>query len=368
MTGLRKGDPRHLLPRLASRPEALAALTLEEWDLVVRQARTAGILARLAIQLEEIGALEAVPERPRRHLQAEQALALKLQRDVRWEVTCVRRVLADSGVPITLLKGAAYVMAGLPSARGRLFGDIDFMVPRDRIDEIEQILLDADWISLVDDEYDQTYYRRWTHQIPPLQHYKRATALDIHHTIVPVTARSTVDAAALADASRPLGDDPRLRILAPADMVLHSAVHLFNEGEFDRGLRDLLDLDDLVRHFGAQPGFWSELGSRAETLGLTGPLYFTLRYRAHLLDRPIPEELRQACRSWGPAAPRRALFDALFHRALLPDHSTCDTAMTGFARWALYVRSHYLRMPLYLLLPHLLRKALPRREDRPEEE
>src|SRR3546814_1919124 len=98
----------------------------------------AGILARLCFQLDELAALEKVPERPRRHLESARVLALKHERDVRWEVACAREVLADSGVPITLLKGAAYVMAGLPPARGRLFSDIDFMVPRDRIDRSEE--------------------------------------------------------------------------------------------------------------------------------------------------------------------------------------------------------------------------------------
>jgi len=33
------------------------------------------------------------------------------------------------------------------------------------------------------------------------------------------------------------------------------------------------------------------------------------------------------------------------------------TRCTGPARWLLYVRGHALRMPLHLVLPHLLRKA-----------
>jgi hypothetical protein len=32
--------------------------------------------------------------------------------------------------------------------------------------------------------------------------------------------------------------------------------------------------------------------------------------------------------------------------------------MTGLARWLLYVRGHYQRMPLRLLVPHLVRKAV----------
>jgi hypothetical protein len=352
-----------LLPSLAARPEALLALDLAQWDLLLRQALRAGILARLCFQLDEIGALDQVPQRPRQHLMSARSVALKHSRDVRWEVACVRRALAASGVPIILLKGAAYVMAGLPPARGRLFSDIDFMVPRDRIEEVEQILIDADWSSIVSDSYDQSYYRRWTHQIPPLQHYKRSTALDVHHTIVPLTARAPVDASSLAAESLPLGDDGQLRILGPADMVLHSAVHLFNEGEFDRGLRDLLDLTDLLAHFGAQPGFWDILVARAEALGLTTPLLLTFRYRQRLLGLPPPPELVHFARRRQPSAAKSVLFDALFSRALLPNHSSCDDLMTGLARWLLYVRAHYLRMPLHLLVPHLVRKALPRPSD-----
>jgi hypothetical protein len=351
------GDIRHLLPRLARRPQDLTALTLAQWDIVIRQARVAGILARFAFQLDELGALEQIPGKPRRHLEAARALALKHARDIRWEVTCVRQVLADSGVTMTLLKGAAYLMADLPPSQGRLFGDIDFLVPKERIGEIEQILLEADWASAIKDDYDQHYYRRWTHQIPPLRHYKRQSFLDVHHTIVPPTARASVNAETLAAASLPLGDDPKLRILAPADMVLHSAVHLFNEGEFDRGLRDLLDLDDLLRHFGRQPGFWPTLAERAEILGLTGPLFLTLRYRERLLDDQSPDEIRPSILKWQPPAAKRAVYDALFDRALLPDHHACNGRLTGLARWLLYVRAHYLRMPLPLLVPHLLRKA-----------
>ncbi|UUZ51357.1 hypothetical protein LP420_18985 [Massilia sp. B-10] len=42
-------------------------------------------------------------------------------------------------------------------------------------------------------------------------------------------------------------------------MVIHSATHLFYDGEFDKGLRDLLDLHRLLTEFGATPGFWQVL-------------------------------------------------------------------------------------------------------------
>ena len=51
------------------------------------------------------------------------------------------------------------------------------------------------------------------------------------------------------------------------------------------------------------------------------------------------------------------MMDSLFLRALNPAHPSCDDQWTGLARWLLYLRSHWLKMPLQLLMPHLARKA-----------
>ena len=115
------------------------------WDLIVRQARGAGMLARLAFELEERGLLGAVPFQPRQHLEAARALAEKHDRDTRWEVGRIKVALAPTGIPIILLKGAAYVMAGLSPARGRMFGDVDILVPWAQINSVEFALAGAGW-------------------------------------------------------------------------------------------------------------------------------------------------------------------------------------------------------------------------------
>src|SRR5438045_6762401 len=108
--------------------------------------------------------------------------------------------------------------------------------------------------------------------LPPLRHATRNTVVDVHHAILPRTARLKPDSAKLLAASRPVPDSDRLRLLAPTDLIVHSATHLFFNEEFSNGLRDLVDLDSLLRHFGEQPGFWSTLGERAAELDLVRPL------------------------------------------------------------------------------------------------
>ena len=44
------------------------------------------------------------------------------------------------------------------------------------------------------DPYDDAYYRRWMHELPPLIHRERDRMIDVHHTILPLTARITPDA------------------------------------------------------------------------------------------------------------------------------------------------------------------------------
>ena len=90
-------------------------------------------------------------------------------------------------------------------------------------------------------------------------------------------------------------------------------------------------------------------------------MYYGLRYAARVLGTPVPEAVLSRMQRAGPRGPMRWWMDALFMRALVPYHASCADRYSSAARWLLYVRSHYLRMPLHLLLPHLLRKAWIRR-------
>ena len=340
-------------------PPGTLRLSNAQWALLLQQARAARLLSRLAILLDAAGGLRRVPAGPLHHLESSLVLARSHDQAVRWEVGSVHDALRSAGIPVVLLKGAAYVMANLPAARGRWFSDVDIMVPRAALADAEATLGRSDWIGThADDPYDQRYYREWMHEIPPMLHERRKTMLDVHHSILPLTTRLKPDAAKLFTAAVPIDGQDDLKVLAPADMVLHSATHLFWDGEFHHGLRDLVDLDDLLRHFGARdPGFWQALVDRAFEMELAQPLFYGLRYAQRFLGTPVPDFVREAIARAGPSRVMRPVMDALFDRALMPDHSTCSDWFTPTARWLLFVRAHYLRMPLRLLIPHLTRKA-----------
>jgi len=353
---MRDEGPLIALVRDSSRAGSLDAAG---WDLLVRQARSAGLLGRLAILLQERGQADRVPPQPAEHLHAGRVVADKHERTMRWEVRCLARALAGLDVPVVLLKGAAYVMADLPPARGRLYADVDLMVPKASLHRVEARLLEQGWESLKLHPYDQRFYRKWMHELPPLIHRGRRTVLDLHHTILPETGRLRPQPEKLLAASRPLGEGP-FRVFAPEDLVLHSAAHLFQDGDFAGGLRDLIDQDDLLRHFGREAGFWDRLVPRAKELELSRPLYYALRFTQQLLGTPVPAPVLRAARCGAPDWPVGPLMDALVSRALRPEEFDRPQRLDDLARWMLYFRSHWLRMPPHLLLAHLVRKAFRR--------
>ncbi len=353
---------RNVLLDMFCAPERVVDLSISDWSLLVRQARRAGLLPRLANLLEQHALLDQVPKKPAAHLHAGRYIARRYEIAVRYEIAQLQSVMNAAQLPLVLLKGAAYVAANLPVSNGRVFADFDILVPKNKLHEVENEMLMHGWVTTHHDEYDQRYYRTWMHELPPMRHGIRQTVVDIHHTILPETARLHPDPKKLmADAVVVEGEDNTF-VLAPVDMVLHSATHLFHDGELEHGMRDLVDLDLMLRDFGNVDGFWDELVERAAEMDLARPLFYALRYTHQILQTPVPGVAMKAATAVGKPA-FLPLMDALFSRALMPDHPSCDDLFTPLSRRLMYIRSHFLRMPLHLLIPHLLRKAFKRKKE-----
>jgi Uncharacterised nucleotidyltransferase len=359
------------LAEALTKPHTLTDLSPAQWDLLIRQGRMADMLARIAADCEMHGLMAKIPLQPRRHLQSAAILTQRQHRELRWEVRLINEALARTGVPLVILKGAAYAMCGLMASRGRMMTDVDILVPRAALGDVESALMKRGWVSAAKTEYDQRYYRTWMHELPPMHHFLRGTVIDVHHAIVPLTSRSHPDSAALLSGARPVQPGNSVLSLAPIDMVLHSATHLFHEGELEQGFRGLVDIDALLREFSATDKFWRDLLPRAQQLELGRPLFYALRYCRMMLGTPVPDDVQLQV-AQASFAPKSQLFlrwmDALFLRALRPSHPTLSDFWTPTARFFLYLRGHWLRMPPGLLIIHLGRKLFTRQKKSEDQE
>ena len=326
-----------LLTEILREPSCAAAV--EDWTSLLCVARAESLIGSLAHRIEH----QPLPDRVALILQDARADAGHVRTQALWEAEMARRAL-DGIAPVILLKGTAYAAAGLDAAVGRSIGDLDILVPRTDLPAVEQALLAAGWEWVKQNAYDDHYYRSWMHELPPLIHRERDRMIDVHHTILPLTARRRPDAAAMIADSIALPGG--LRRLAPADMVLHAIAHLFADGDLAGGLRNLWDIDRLIRQFASADDFPNRLVERARRHQLLVPTALALRLAARLYGTPVPTAL----------AGRRRPADRLYERRLLA-RDGWGRATRPALRLAFYGRSHLLRMPPLMLARHLWEKA-----------
>ena len=351
-----------LLAEALRAPESLLRLSARDWERVIYEAGACELMTRLAETIDAAGLAEQVPERAGYHLAAARMLGKQQHRDVARELTAITEALCPYDLPFLVLKGGAYIAGGLEAGRGRTLSDIDILVRKADLAEVEARLDAAGWIYVKREAYDQDYYRRWMHELPPMLHLERGSVLDVHHTVTPPTSAMAVEGTRIFEQAR-FGDvtgSPLVGLPMPADLVLHSAVHLFNDSEFEASLRDLSDLDLLLREFGREEGFWSRLTGRAQSLGLTSSLYFAVTLARHYFATPVPADVLSKVEAMAPPPISRALLTRLFMAVLEPPTQSGEAPGKARAAFALFVRGHGLRMPPHLLLPHLLHQALRR--------
>lgn len=338
-------DGRHLARALAD-PAYVLGLDASQWTALLCMAHAERLTASLAWRLDGL----PIPEEAREILFEARASAEVQRVQAMWEAEMARRALAPFGISVILLKGTAYVAAGLDAGRGRLIGDLDILVPRDRLDAAEQALLQAGWEWVKPDPYDDAYYRDHMHELPPLIHAQRDRMIDVHHTILPLTARVRPDAEALVRRAVPLADgsshgDSQLFVLSPEDMLIHAVAHLFADGDLSGGLRNLWDIDRLVREFAHLPDWWERVHRASSGHSLTPSLGRALRIAHHLFETPVDPWL-----AW-KARPGDVWY---LSRILARDEWGRETRSP--LRLAFYVRSHWIRMPPLMLARHLFVK------------
>lgn len=305
-----------LLLRILASPKESLSLTLTDWDTLLRLLRASGLTARLAVNLQQRGLFEDLPAQVQKHLNNAIAPALASRRHLRWELDRIGYAMHHCGFPVVLLKGAAYEAARLAPSQSRICSDVDILVPQKNLAEAEQLLKQCGWRTSSLTPRHERYFRAWLHELPPLEHSKRHTILDVHHSILPRTDPLQVNAAELFE--RSTITDGGFRILSAEDMVIHSAIHLFRNGDFQRALRDLSDLDLLIRRYCSTEGFGERLVARVAQFGLMSPCFFALDYAQRLFRTPLPDVVNASLRQWRPAWPQPQLMSSLLSRALVP--------------------------------------------------
>jgi hypothetical protein len=185
-------------------------VSLADWDKTIRLARQARLLGVLAHRIQsQAECLEKVPDCVLGHLRSATALFGASRAD------------AAHGAGSTGQRAAGRTARGRAQGRG-LHRAGALSSPADvcrvtstcwsaagELDQAEAALLAtrAGSRSRID-AYAERYYREWSHELPPMRFPGHPVEVDLHHTITPVTAVSSLTRqACLPICSRLAGSD-----------------------------------------------------------------------------------------------------------------------------------------------------------------
>ncbi len=330
-------------------PDRVRSLKEGDWNQIIEVGRKQQLLGQLAALLdrEQLLNRSSVPSGVLRHLELAKLTASRRSEAAAWEVSAARRAIAPS-IPIVLLKGCAYAACDDHAATGRLFSDIDLLVHREHLSVVEGSLVSVGWKPSQVNQYDLAYYQNWMHEIPPLEHVRRHTVIDLHHAINPPISRYFIRPEKLFAATVEIACG--VFVLAPTDRIIHCALHLLQEGEPNKLLRDLYDLHLLIRqHHGTDPDL-RQISHRSDELNVSN-LVFTAVGAAQSIFEPNLN-----------SRPKITWMQSAITRAAL-EYSGSVSAIGHLARATLVAYSHRIKMPMRILVPHLIRKSIKRVSD-----
>ncbi|MFT7416427.1 MAG: hypothetical protein ACI9DS_001574, partial [Glaciecola sp.] len=188
---------QHFIIHLFLRPDMLLALTEPECSKVIVVLRKQKVLAKLAFLIFDKKLDKQLDDKTIRHLKNALKIAEKQKEQVFLEANEIMYILKPVSEFVVFLKGAAYSLNHSLAGQGRIYSDIDILVNKAQLTDCEQTLALHGWFGEKINDYDQRYYRKWAHEIPPLAHIHRGTIIDVHHNIIPIVSNDAPSALAL---------------------------------------------------------------------------------------------------------------------------------------------------------------------------
>jgi len=286
----------HLMLRGRWDPEALdeaRALAMQnglDWNSFLQASRTGGVSPLVYEAVRGQGLLPAPVEESLR-LDYYGVARTNLLRFHRLEE--VLRCLADAGIDVILLKGAALAEAVYGNLALRPMGDFDLLVHEEDVNGALHVLTELGYQRPYG-EFRPGFIRAFRNQIMMSKAGDAETRpIEIHWRLLsPLHYQRAIPAGWLwqpAGAAR-LGTVP-VHILSPEAQVLHLCGHLLQHGGCERAsARQLYDLAEVIVLYRERLD-WDEVLARAQAYDLVLPLQEALS-RAHgLWTLPVPPEV-----------------------------------------------------------------------------
>lgn len=320
-----------------------------KWTQLLHQSRDQALLGSLYVLCQQHNLLELLPGTVRDHFWSGFVYAEKQKVTLVQELLELENCFTGVDYPCVLVKGTAYRLGLYRFGQGRIFSDIDLLVPQSHFSDALTRLQDAGYLEFEISDYDRRYYQRWSHQHPPLTHFLRGAGIDLHHHIFPVASRERILVEPLISDSAQLQHSV-FRIPSPAYLFVHAAVHLFYQEESHKLVKDLCDLQQLYLEVTARQSV-SAIVDAAQQSQAQAAVFYALDTLQWLFNFVISADELQRLQPFASDRRRRYI------RFLLQQLLLKDGFWHRSAHLLWFIRGHLLKMGPATLLYHTIAKT-----------
>jgi hypothetical protein len=261
------------------------------WAAMAREAVRQGVLPLFHTRLRRLppgtvpeGVAAAVHERFT-HAALRSSLILR-------ELELIVDTCSAHDIPVLLLKGLHLVADVYEAPTLRTMGDVDILVPRDRLDDAGRALADAGFDATPVAELAE-FCRTNSHLPRMAPPGGLGLGLEVHWNIELPTSPFDIVPAELWAAARPLRiNDRDVLVLSPEHLILHLCLHACYHHRFDHTpLKQLCDIAAVLRRYEGEID-WELLAGMAERWRIQAFVRFTLLLTRAVLRVRLPESVQ----------------------------------------------------------------------------
>jgi hypothetical protein len=235
------------------------------------------------------------------------------------------KAFEGAGIRAMPLKGAALIDTVYPDPALRQMADLDMLVPRDRLDEANSLLVELGYRyrTPIREMHEPEWMQENHRHDAPLVDADDLVKVELHYHVVKGAPAERFDLQGFWDRGQPVAaGSPHVRP-SPEDLLLHACIH-FTYDRMTTSIAALGQLTDVAWIIDREAIDWDRLIGSARSYGLDEPVFLAL-FAADDLGLAVPAEPLERLRPAGfderlarrmidlrvlrtrPAIPRRSL-------------------------------------------------------------
>lgn len=280
----------HLLSALqGSLPDA-TELGEEDWARICSLSQQLGVASLLYFRLLSQGCVKDLPAASHEYLRIAYTHTAMRNTRLYHFLKPVLIAMDESGIPVTLLKGAYLAKGVYRNIAARPMGDVDFLVPTDKLRLVAEIIEGMGYVP--EHEVSPGRFGRCHHL--PSYTSREGLSVEVHSSahFMNLTGRISDDEySRLSERARPwMMDGCEVSVLSPEDQLLHLCLHPSTAHAFVVDLRPFFDIAQMIE-FHAGELDWDALLSRARSWGYLRAVVFTLSLVERWTGAALPPEV-----------------------------------------------------------------------------